>query len=279
MSARLEAHAKTEVKSFLLHGFGHDGSMSGLEGRTALVTGAGRGIGRASALELAHAGVRVALLARSRDDLEETSERVREIGGTGFVVQADLGEISGLPEVVRRVPSSLGNVQILINNVSTRAPVGADVSLDAAAWAVALDVNVVAPATLAFFVLPAMVAQRWGRAVNVSSGVVDGLEGMIRANAYVTSKSAFEAHTLNLAAELVDSGVTVNVFRPGSVHTDMFAYLQGHPANVGTPEVHEWAFYAYNQGELLTSEDAARSLVAHLATDASGQIWDVSDEL
>ena len=54
------------------------------------------------------------------------------------------------------------------------------------------------------------------------------------ANAYVTSKSALEARPLNLAAELVDSGVTVNVFRPGSVHTDMFAYLRGHPANVGT---------------------------------------------
>ena len=80
--------------------------MSALEGRTALVTGAGRGIGRATALELAHGGVPVALLARSRDDLEETSERVREIGGTGLVVQADLGEFSGLPEVVRRVTSS-----------------------------------------------------------------------------------------------------------------------------------------------------------------------------
>jgi NAD(P)-dependent dehydrogenase (short-subunit alcohol dehydrogenase family) len=253
--------------------------MSALDGKIALVTGAGRGIGRATAVELARAGARVAILARSRDELEETSEHVREIGGTALVLQADLGDLGSLPEVVQRVTSSLGSVQILINNAATTAPVGTSVSLDPAAWAVALHVNVVAPATLAFCLLPAMLDQHWGRVVNVSSGIVEEPGEMIRGNAYVTSKAALEAHTLNLAAELANTGVTVNVFRPGAVHTAMFAYLQGHPAMIGTPELHEWAVRAYAEGELITPADAARSLLAHLRTDASGQIWDVTDVL
>ena len=253
--------------------------MPGLDGKIALVTGAGRGIGRAAALELARAGARVAIVARSGDELDATAERVREIGGTVLVIRADLGEPGGLPGVVRRVAGTLGSVQILINNAATAAPVGAAVSVDPAAWAAAFQVNVVAPATLAFLLLPAMLDRRWGRVVNVSSGIVDEPGELIRGNAYVASKAALEAHTLNLAAELADSGVTVNVFRPGAVHTAMFAYLQGHPATVGSAGLHDWAVRAYAEGELITPADAARSLLAHLPTDASGQIWDVSDAL
>jgi 3-oxoacyl-[acyl-carrier protein] reductase len=93
----------------------------------------------------------------------------------------------------------------------------------------ALDVDLVAPATLTFALLPAMLDPRWGRVVNLSGGGVDGPRATLRANAFVTSKTALEAHTVNLAAEPASSGVTVNVLRPGSVRTDMFGYLQDHP--------------------------------------------------
>jgi len=253
--------------------------MSVIDGKVALVTGAGRGVGRATALELARAGARVALLARSLGELEESYESLRACGGAAFVVQADLGDLDGIPEIARRVNSALGSVDILINNAATTEPVGASVSLDPPAWAAALRINVVAAATLAFSLLPAMLERQWGRVVNVSSGIVEAPGMMIRANAYLTSKAALEAHTLNLAAELADSPVTVNVFRPGSVDTAMFDFLCDSPAMVGSPELREWALRARAEGELTTPDEAARSLLAHLRTDASGQIWDVSDVL
>jgi NAD(P)-dependent dehydrogenase (short-subunit alcohol dehydrogenase family) len=253
--------------------------MSALDGKEALVTGAGRGVGRDTALELARAGARVALLARSGDELQESAGRVREFGGTAFVVQADLGDLDGLAEIARRVNGAVGSVDILINNAATAEAVGASVSLDPAAWAAALTVNVVAPATLAFCLLPAMLERRWGRVVNVSSGIVEEPGAIIRANAYVTSKAALEAHTLNLAAELADSGVTVNVFRPGSVDTAMFDLMCDSPAMIGNPELREWALRTRADGELTTPDESARSLVARLHTDSSGQIWDVSDVL
>lgn len=253
--------------------------MPALDGKIALVTGAGRGIGRATALELARAGARVAILARSRDELVETAERVREFGGTALVIQADLGELDSLPEVARRVNDALGRVDILINNAAMAEPLGASVSLDPAAWAATLNVNVVAAATLTFFLLPAMLDQKWGRVVNVSTGVVDHPGVMIGGNAYLTSKAALEGHTLNLAAELAGSGVTVNVFRPGTVDTAMQAWVRDQdPERIGSV-LHEWFHRMYAEGVLISPDEAARSLLARLHTDATGQIWDVSDVL
>jgi 3-oxoacyl-[acyl-carrier protein] reductase len=100
---------------------------------------------------------------------------------------------------------------------------------------------------------------------------------MIGANAYATGKAALEAHTLNLAAELAGSGVTVNAFRPGSVDTAMPAWIRGQdPARIGAP-LHERFERSYAEGLLISPERPARSLLMHLQRDATGEIWDVSD--
>ena len=112
--------------------------------------------------------------------------------------------------------------------------------------------NVVAVAALSFALLPAMLERRWGRIVNVSSAIAEHPGAMIGANAYATGKAALEAHTLNLAAELAGSGVTVNAFRPGSVDTAMQAWIRGQdPARIGAP-LHERFARSYAEGLLIS---------------------------
>jgi NAD(P)-dependent dehydrogenase (short-subunit alcohol dehydrogenase family) len=251
-------------------------SSNSMDGKTALVTGAGRGIGRAIALGLARSGARLALVARSRDELEQAAGQVQELGGKALVITADVGSPGQLAAAVGRARGELGDVDVLINNAAVVTPLGASAGIDPAQWAAAIGVNVVAVANLSFLLLPAMITNGWGRIVNISSGIAARPAGMVRANAYATSKAALEAHTINLAAELAGTGVTVNAFRPGSVDTAMQAWIRGQaPDQVGA-ELHQRFTASYQQGSLISPQQSAQSLLTHLDTDATGQIWDVS---
>ena len=250
-----------------------------LNGRTALVTGAGRGIGRAIALELAKRGVSVALVARSHDELTDSAASVRELGGTPVVLKADVADPDQLTRAVARARDELGIVDVLINNAAVVWPLGPSAALDPTDWATAIGTNVVAVASLTFALLPAMLEQKWGRIVNVSSGVVARPASMIGGNAYVTSKAAIEAHTVNLAAELAGSGVTVNAFRPGSVDTAMQAWIRDQdPERIGAG-LHQRFSRSYAEGVLITPERSASSLLDRLPDEATGHIWDVTDSV
>src|SRR5580704_16427170 len=181
-----------------------------LEGRVAIVTGAGRGIGRATAILLAEDGVAVACVARNTKELEEVAATIRKSGGKAVTIPVDLAQPSAPAETVARVVSELGDIDILINNAATVDPLGATATVDADEWAYAINLNVVAPVRLTRLVLGPMLARGWGRIVNISSGVVQNPSVMAQGNAYTTSKTALEAHTLGLSTELDGSGVTCN---------------------------------------------------------------------
>jgi 3-oxoacyl-[acyl-carrier protein] reductase len=248
-------------------------SSNSMDGKRALVTGAGRGIGRAIALGLARCGARLALVARSRDELDQAAGQVQDLGGKALVIAADLGDPGQLTAAVGAVRGELGDVDVLINNAAVVTPLGPSAGVDSAQWAAAIGVNVVAVASLSFLLLPAMIASGWGRIVNVSSGIAARPASMIRANAYATSKAALEAHTVNLAAELGGTGVTVNAFRPGSVDTAMQAWIRGQdPGQIGA-ELHQRFTASYRQGSLISPQQSAQSLLAHLDTDGTGEIW------
>jgi NAD(P)-dependent dehydrogenase (short-subunit alcohol dehydrogenase family) len=248
-----------------------------LDGKAALVTGAGRGIGRAIAVGLARGGGAIGLVARSGDELAETARLVQAAGGSPFVMVADLGDPGALPRLAQRARDELGTVQVLVNNAGVVEPLGPSASVDPAQWASALAVNVTAVASLTIALLPAMLERGWGRVVNVSSGIAAFPAAMLGANAYATGKAALEAHTLNLAAELAGSGVTVNVYRPGTVDTAMQAWIRGQePARIGAGLQQQFS-EMHATGQLITPEESAGSLLARLPGDATGQVWSVSD--
>jgi NAD(P)-dependent dehydrogenase (short-subunit alcohol dehydrogenase family) len=246
-------------------------------GKTALVTGAGRGIGRAVALGLGAAGSRVVLLARTAAQLDETRTLLRDHGvpaERASVLPADLADEDDRGRAAAAVLAA-GRVDILVNNAATVEPLGPTAGIAAADLRLAFEINVVAPAVLTAAVLPGMLAAGWGRVVNVSSGIVANPAGMVRGNAYATTKAALEAHTVNLAAELRGTGVTVNAYRPGGVDTAMQAWIRGQdPERVGA--LHERFNRSYADGSLITPERSAAALLAHLAGDDTGAIWDVS---
>ena len=248
-----------------------------LLGRTASVTGAGRGIGRSIALGLAADGARVALLARSVDQLAEVAAAVSAAGGTALVVPADVGDPQGVNQAAALVLAEFGAVDILINDAAVVAPLGPTVSVDADAWALAFAVNVAGPLRLTQAVLPGMIERGWGRIANVSSGIAARPAATIGMNAYAASKSALEAHTLNLAAELAGTGVTANVYRPGSVDTAMQGWIRSQPAEEIGAALHERFTESYQRGALLTPEQSAQSLLERLAGDETGLVWSVND--
>ncbi|MGA2307295.1 MAG: SDR family oxidoreductase [Acidimicrobiales bacterium] len=245
--------------------------------RVALVTGAGRGIGRAIALGLAADGARVALLARSQGELDEVAKSVHDQGGLALVVRADVGDPDQAERAAAHTLAELGTVDILVNNAAVVWPLAPTTTVDPAEWAAAIAINVVGPFILTSALLPAMIDHGWGRIVNVSSAIAARPAFMIGGNAYATSKAALEAHTLNLSAELTGTGVTVNVFRPGSVDTAMQGWIRSQsPDRIGLA-LHQSFTRSYEEGSLLTPEQSARSLLAHLASDATGEIWTGTD--
>jgi NAD(P)-dependent dehydrogenase (short-subunit alcohol dehydrogenase family) len=248
-----------------------------LKNRVALVTGGGRGIGQAISLGLAKQGSRVAVLARSADQVRETAANITGSGGQALALPADLSDPDQVAAALDAVRQRWGSIELLVNNAAVVWPIGPSASTDARQWESAIAINVTAAARFSFIVLPGMLAQGWGRIVNVSSGIAANPAAMLRANAYATSKAALEAHTLNLAAELAGTGVTVNVYRPGGVDTAMQAWIRRQdPEQIGAA-LHQRFVGNYQQGTLLTPAQSAASLLTRLPSAATGQIWDASD--
>jgi NAD(P)-dependent dehydrogenase (short-subunit alcohol dehydrogenase family) len=247
-------------------------------GKTALITGAGRGIGQAIAFGLAAAGASVVLLARTTAQLDESRELLRGQGVTAGRISVLPADLADEEDRGRAMAAALaaGRVDILVNNAATVEPLGPTAGVAAGDLRLAFELNVIAPAALTAAVLPGMTDAGWGRVVNISSAIVARPAGMVGGNAYAATKAALEAHTLNLAAELAGTGVTVNAYRPGGVDTAMQAWIRGQdPRRIGAA-LHERFTRSFAEGDLITPDRSAAVLLAHLAGDDTGAVWDVN---
>lgn len=192
-----------------------------LNERVALVTGAGRGIGRAIALALAAEEAKVAVTARTTGELEEVATAIRSKGGTAVALSADLADRGVPARLVAQVARELGPVSILVNNagVGSSADPRPVVEFDDAFWDLSLAVNLTAPYLLCKAVLPEMIARRYGRIITVAS--IAGKIGTLHGAAYSASKHGVLGLTRTLALEVAGEGITVNAICPGPVHTRM----------------------------------------------------------
>jgi 3-oxoacyl-[acyl-carrier protein] reductase len=191
--------------------------------RIAMVTGASRGIGRACALELAKAGVKVALAARQLDKLEDVAGEIRALGGEAFVVAIDLGSQPGIKEAIGKVAKEFGRIDMLVNNAGVTKD-GLALRMKPDDWNLVLQTNL----TGAFYciqqVISPMMKERWGRIVNISSVV--GESGNAGQANYVASKAGLIGLTKSLAQELGSRNITVNAVAPGFIETDMTHVLK-----------------------------------------------------
>jgi 3-oxoacyl-[acyl-carrier protein] reductase len=198
--------------------------MTDLTGKVALVTGASRGIGAATAVRLAEAGADVAVgCGRNREAAEEVAATITGLGRRAVVVSGDMADPDVPRRIVAQAAERLGPVDVLVANAGTGTRMDLD-DVDVAAWDHDMAVNLRAPFLLAQAVAPHMREQRFGRIVFLSS--VAAFLGGILSPQYTASKAGLIGLTHNLAAALAPHGVTVNAVTPGLIATDM---LTGDP--------------------------------------------------
>lgn len=190
-----------------------------LASRKALITGAGRGIGRAVAIALAQAGCAVALLGRQEARLVAVSQEIEEIVGIKApIFIADVSCPEELEGALQLAQTNFGSIDILINNAGIyRTEAVSDHSIDS--WREVLETNLTSAVVSSKACLPAMIAQNWGRIINVSS--ISGKNAEAYGAAYSASKFALIGLTQATALEQARYGVTVNAVCPGWVATDM----------------------------------------------------------
>lgn len=229
-----------------------------LSGKTALVTGASRGIGRAIALSLAAAGARVAVAARTEPDLRAVA---KEVGEPELAFVVDLGQQGAAKDVADRVLAVLGRVNILVNNAGVSYTRRTE-KADAASIGDVLRVNLESALILASALAPAMFDQG-GSIINVSS--VAGVVGTPAQAVYAASKGGLDAATRSLACEWGPRGVRVNSVAPGLIITDMWERGRQQPGLADELESH-LALRRWGQ-----PEDVAK-VVTFLASDLAAYV-------
>ncbi len=236
-----------------------------LDGRVALITGGGRGIGRAIALAYAAEGARLALAARTEAELQDTAERIAGHHGSDVIaIPTDITSRKQVDAAVARTLERYGVIDIMVNNAGSIGPVGRLWDNDPDDWDRAVTVHLLGTFYGCRAVIPAMLQRDSGRIVNMS-GV-----GGPNMTAYDAAKAGIVSLTENLALELADTPVTINAISPGSIHTRMWEETRDLALAVGDMSTYERGVQV-TSGQGASIERAAE-LAVFLGSDACGAL-------
>jgi NAD(P)-dependent dehydrogenase (short-subunit alcohol dehydrogenase family) len=213
-----------------------------LGGQVAIVTGAGRGIGRAMALELARAGGAVAVVARSEDQLTETVALIEDEVGRALALPADVTDQQSVECAVAETERYLGPVDLPVNNADGGGQVGPLWEVEPDAWWRCVEVNLRGPFLCARAVVPGMIARQRGRIIITSS--LAGTGPWPYMSAYAIGKAAVTRLAENLAAETETHGISVFAVHPGPVHTAAWEIFLSDAAERYLPDLYSYVLQA-----------------------------------
>jgi 3-oxoacyl-[acyl-carrier protein] reductase len=249
-----------------------------LKNKVAIVTGAGRGVGRAAALSLAQAGAAVVLAARSTDQITGVADEIKQNGGQALAIATDVSDTAQVDHLLVLTLRAFQHIDILVNNAAVAHPIGKVWETSPRAWQELMAINVTGPYLCARSVLPHMLDRGSGHIINISSGAADSnIEGL---SAYNASKAALERFSGVLAEEVNSYGLVVTVLRPGIVDTAMQTEIRQTPVH-RLPKVGLWQ--KWHQQNLLREAgepaDAILWLSSSFANGSNGHIFSIDDEL
>lgn len=239
--------------------------------RVAVVTGAGRGLGRAVATALAERGHPVVGVARDAAALADTADRIHAAGGRMLSRPADVADPGAVEELATFVHEQLGPPSILVNAAGVFGPIAMIRDTDPRAWVQTVMIDGIAPYLTTRQFVGGMIDAGWGRIVNITSAASLHPPGPLN-SAYGTAKVALNQLTRHLAAEIAGTGVTANVIHPGDVKTDMWKDIRDKVAKLGSEAdgFKEWAAWVEETGG--DPPEKAVRLVLRLTSDEGADI-------
>ena len=240
-----------------------------LKDKVVIISGAGRGLGKACAMAMAQEGAAVALLARSQSEIDQVAREIGGSGGRALSIPTDVSSAEGVYEAVKRTVDAFGSIHVVLNNAAIPGPIGPMHETDVQDWIKALEVNLFGVFLLAREVLPFMVSNREGKIINVTSGL--GQMVMPGLGAYSVAKAGVIHLTKILAEELRPYNIQVNGLDPGVMDTPLQSWIRTHGKEHLEPGIHKEFVELKEKGLLKPPEKVAR-LAVFLASRASDKL-------